>query len=278
MGKRDAASATDRDWEELARRDPYFAVLTDDRYRGEHLSAAARVEFYASGGRHVDTLFADIEAALGETFRPARALDFGCGVGRVLGALAARSGRVVGADVATGMLDEARRHCAVSGLDNVELVRVDDSLGALAGSFDLIHSALVFQHIEVDRGERLLDGLCRRLTPGGVAALHFTTASRVPRWAALLARARRGFRPLHTALNLAAGRDVDYPLMQMNLYDPARLARIAAAAGCEQLAARPWREQHYSGVLLLLRRPPRLSAAPSPSVERLAAHPDGRVD
>jgi len=84
--------------------------------------------------------------------------------------------------------------------------------------------------------------------------LHFATAARVPRWAALLARARRALRPLHAALNLAAGRAAAYPLMAMNVYDTERLLRIAADAGCATLATHPWHEDSYDGVVLFLRR------------------------
>ena len=253
-GRRDAARATNRDWEELGRRDPYFAVLTDEQYRSQRLSAQRRQQFFASGEHHVAALFAAIDAALGVPLRPRRALDFGCGVGRVLGPLAARCERVVGADVAESMLAEARRVCTAAQLANVELVRVDEDLDAVGAGFDLIHAALVFQHVEPRRGERLIAALGARLAPGGVAALHVPTATRVPRWERWLARARRDLRPLHAVLNIAAGRDAGYPLMQMNLYDRARLRAIGARCGALEIGALPWREARYEGVVLLLRR------------------------
>jgi len=161
--KRAAARWADRDWEQLGRRDPYFAVLTDDDYRGDALSPERRQRFFATGEGHVAALFAAVSEVIGEPFRPHRALDFGCGVGRVLGALAARCERVVGADVAASMLAEARRVGAAAGWANVDLVQVDDELAALAGDFDLIHSAMVLQHVETRRGERLAPGTQERL-------------------------------------------------------------------------------------------------------------------
>ena len=56
----------------------------------------------------------------------------------------------------------------------VQLIRSDDELSELSGSFDLIHSAIVFQHIEVVRGRHLFQLLLRHLAPGGIAALHVT--------------------------------------------------------------------------------------------------------
>src|SRR4051812_1141904 len=62
-------------WEELARREPYFSVLTDDRFLSDRIDDAARAAFFATGE-------ADISRLLGD-FRPESALDFGCGVGRL---------------------------------------------------------------------------------------------------------------------------------------------------------------------------------------------------
>jgi len=252
--KRAAARWADRDWEELGRRDPYFAVLTDDDYRRDGLSPELRQRFFATGEGHVATLFAAVGDVLGEPFRPRRALDFGCGVGRVLGALATRCERVVGVDVAESMLAEARRVGIAAGWTNVDLVQVDDDLAALAGEFDLIHSALVLQHVDTRRGERLVGRLCARLAPGGIAALHVPTATRLPRWERWLARLRRDWRPLHAALNVLAGRDAEYPLMQMNLYDRVRLGDLAARHGARELPALPWRDAHFEGFVLLFRK------------------------
>lgn len=249
-----SAAEADRDWEEWARRDPYYAVLTEERFRRRRFDAESRSAFFASGEGHVAAVFAIVERLVDAPFRPARCLDFGCGVGRTLEGLATRCAQVVGADVAASMLDEARRHCAAAGLSNVELVCLGDALAGLRGDFDLIHSALVFQHVERRRGEHLLAALLARLSPQGIAVLHFTTSSRVPLWASLLARARRSLRPLHAALNVATGRDARSPLMSMHVYEEARLLAIAAEQDCEVLARHPQVEDQYAGVILFLRR------------------------
>lgn len=65
----------------------------------------------------------------------ARVLDFGCGIGRVASALAARGAEVTGIDIAPGMIAEARRRAP--GID----FRCGDidALAALdAGGFDLV--------------------------------------------------------------------------------------------------------------------------------------------
>ena len=166
--------STDREWEKWGRQDPYFGVLTCERFRAAQLDTAARAEFFASGHWHAQCVLASCRQYIDSAFTPRRILDFGCGVGRVLIPFAAVAEHVVGVDVSVSMLDEARRNCADLGLANVQLVSSDDDLSQVQGEFDLVHSAIVLQHIEVPRGRSLFRRLIDCLAPGGVAALHLT--------------------------------------------------------------------------------------------------------
>lgn len=248
------SNTTDRDWEELARRDPYFAVLTEEAFRSERITEERREAFFVSGENHVRLVCELIAITLDDWLSADRVLEFGCGVGRMLPAFAARSGSVVGADVSPAMLEEARQNCASRGFSNVEFVCVDETLASIQGSFDLIHSVLVFQHIERERGERILDQLCGRLRPGGIAVLHFATTRSAPRWKSWLAWLRRRLGPLHVLLNLLAGRNSGYPLMQMNAYDPDRLRAITDRAGAVTIDVLPWGRDGSNGMMLMLQR------------------------
>ncbi len=44
---------TDKDWEELSRRNAYFAVLTDPAYAAPELDAATEQQFFATGQEHI---------------------------------------------------------------------------------------------------------------------------------------------------------------------------------------------------------------------------------
>jgi len=244
----------DRDWERFARTEPYWAVLTDGRFRGESLSESAREAFYATGERHVDHVFTALAAINGASGAPDRALDFGCGVGRLLPGLARRCRSVVGADVSPRMVELARDTCRRMELHNAQVVRIDDRLSGLDGEFDFIHSVIVFQHIAPVRGEGIVERLCARLTPGGVGALHFTTAAHERRSALVLAAARDAFRPLHMALNLMRGRPAGQPLMRMHVYSLPRLCAIVERQGCSLLDVSPLPDAAYEGALLWIRR------------------------
>lgn len=170
---------SDEEWEKWGRFEPYYGVITEHRNFRANFDAAAREAFFAVGRTHIEHVLAACRHHLDPGFSPRRALDFGCGVGRVVVPLAALAERVVGADVAESMLVEARRNCAA--LPNVTLVRTDDGLAQLDGiceRFDFIHSYIVFQHIPVARGRRIFAGLVDRLAEGGIATIQLKYADR----------------------------------------------------------------------------------------------------
>lgn len=75
-----------------------------------------------------------------------RALEVACGAMGLLGPLSRRvgpSGSVVGADLSDLMLEEARRFCRESALENVTLVKDDAYNSELTPPFDLVHARFV---------------------------------------------------------------------------------------------------------------------------------------
>jgi SAM-dependent methyltransferase len=165
---------TDAAWEEWGRRDPYFGVITDPRFRRSEFNEHSKQEFFESGKSHVHLLITTIRKHVDPSFAPKAVLEFGCGVGRLLVPFAAIAENVVGLDVSPSMLLEAARNCDERQLSNVQLMPSDDDLSSLTGTFDLVHSFIVFQHIPVGRGRALFGKLLRHIRPGGVGALHLT--------------------------------------------------------------------------------------------------------
>lgn len=166
--------STDRDWEQFGQQDPYWAVLTEEKFRGQHLNTQAIDDFFTSGQRHVEHLFARVRKQLDPDFAPQTALDFGCGVGRLVLPLAQRCERVVGVDISPSMLAEAKRNCDRHEIRNCHFVQSDDRLSGVSEQFDLVHSTIVFQHIPPARGRKLFTRLVELLGPGGAGVLHLT--------------------------------------------------------------------------------------------------------
>src|SRR5947209_17933670 len=201
------------DWNTLGETQPYFAVLTEDRFLRQHMSDADRDAFFASGEADIDKIFDLIDCA------PKSALDFGCGVGRLTRALVKRVDRVAGVDAAESMLRIAR--------ENVPNATFSTALPD--ERFDLIVSLLVFQHIPVRRGEALLGELLDHLD--GVAALHFTfrRPGSFVRRIARRVRARVPF--VHRLVQRIRG-ERKLPYMQLNPYDLDRVLAIMRSHGC----------------------------------------------
>jgi SAM-dependent methyltransferase len=167
-------TTTDIAWEEWGRRDPYYGVITDPKFRRSQMDGPAKREFFESGESHVHGVLTTIRKHIDPEFAPRRVLDFGCGVGRLLIPFAKTAEEAVGLDVSASMLQEAQRNCDEHGLSNVRLLSSDDLLSNLTGSFDLIHSCIVFQHIPAERGRSIFSKLLQRIRPGGIGAIHLT--------------------------------------------------------------------------------------------------------
>lgn len=225
------------DWEALGRQEPYFGVLTERRFLRENLSPEGLRDFFASGEAEVEHLFRVIRGTVRQSFAPQSALDFGCGVGRLTLPLARRVARVVGVDVAQNMLDLAALHCREAGLENVRFeLNHDELLGLEARSFDLVCSLIVFQHISVPRGERLLARLLQATRPGGVCVVHVTYYRRGGRLRRLARAARARVPLLHRLAAALEGRRDRLPYMQMNEYSLNRVFAQLSVLGFRQAA------------------------------------------
>jgi 2-polyprenyl-3-methyl-5-hydroxy-6-metoxy-1,4-benzoquinol methylase len=134
-----------RDWEDLGRVDPLWAIAsTPGRRQGGWDDNA-----FMDGGRRKCRRIVRWLDALGAPATRQRALDFGCGVGRVTIPLADHFGEVVGIDIAPTMIQQARSRAAATGQRNVAfLLNQDDDLRMLADErFDLVFTSLVLQHL-----------------------------------------------------------------------------------------------------------------------------------
>jgi SAM-dependent methyltransferase len=100
--------------------------------------------------------------------RPGRALDFGCGVGRLTQALAGKFSECDGVDIAPSMIARANElnrfgnRCRYHVNDRNDLALFGDDV------FDLIYSDIVLQHIPPEFGAAYIRDFTGVLAPGGV--------------------------------------------------------------------------------------------------------------
>lgn len=240
------------DWEGLGSTDPYWTVLTHEKFHASRLDDAARGEFFQSGEEHLDWVMQTVHEKLSAAFEPTRALDFGCGVGRVLIPLARRT-PAVGVDVASSMLAEARKNLDQRGL-NADLVIGDDALSQVTGEFDFIHSYIVLQHIPPARGERIVKALLERLEPGGIAVLHVTYALGFSTRQRLFRSARLRAPFIGRVWNVLKRRAASTPYFEVYEYDVRSVLDLLLGAGCAELYATLTDHGGVRGVCLFTRK------------------------
>jgi SAM-dependent methyltransferase len=149
-------------WNAFGEEDPFWAVLTHEDKRGNRWRVD---EFFATGVAEIAAVMADIES-LGLVVPRGRALDFGCGVGRLTQALVPHFREVWGIDIAPSMIELAQKLCPhtcrfiLNTSERLEEIP-DDSI-------DLIYSSIVLQHIEPRYAKDYLAEFLRVLTPSGL--------------------------------------------------------------------------------------------------------------
>jgi len=132
-----------RHWNAFGKTDPLWAIIALPDKKGNKWDMD---EFFDRGEAEIGSVMA-YARQLPVSFRSRRALDFGCGVGRLTQALTARFDELVGVDVAPSMIRLARRYnrhgrrCryVVNGEDNLRLFPSDH--------FDFVYSNMVLQHM-----------------------------------------------------------------------------------------------------------------------------------
>jgi 2-polyprenyl-3-methyl-5-hydroxy-6-metoxy-1,4-benzoquinol methylase len=209
---------TDRDWERWGATDPYFGVLSREKYRSTKLDLSAKKDFFASGEAHVNRVIQTIRESFDPDFAPMSALDFGCGVGRLIIPLSRFVNEVVGMDISPSMLAEAKRNCESQNARNVTLVQSGDP-SRVQGQFDLVHSYIVLQHIAWRRGLAILQQLADRVAPGGYLAVQVLNQCHASRMVRFLVGLRYAFPPANWLRNLIRKRRIFEPAMQLHAYD-----------------------------------------------------------
>jgi cyclopropane fatty-acyl-phospholipid synthase-like methyltransferase len=166
-------------WEYFGKNDPYFAVNSISEMRTETSIRTSSALFRGRRSVCRENL-EEIEEHFVPHFRPRRALDFGCGVGRLTIPIARRSGQTVGVDISAKMLEVAEQNARNFELDNLQFIKGDDRILKVTGEFrfyPLIYR--FFQHIKPTIGEPIFRRMIEMLVEGGIGVVQFTYANSV---------------------------------------------------------------------------------------------------
>ena len=193
----DSTGSSQQYWDTHAAADPLWTVLAFPDKSGGRWSLH---EFMRTGEREIALLFhrfGELQLRLPQR----RALDFGCGVGRLTQALARRHERVLGADISPVMIDLARRLNRYP--DRAEYICTSTTgLEPLRdASFDCIYSNIVLQHVAPEISVHYLNEFFRLLEPNGLLVFQLPSHRDSPRDAEIKAMPDGAYRG---AIELAA--------------------------------------------------------------------------
>lgn len=150
-------------WEALARSDPLWAVLSHPDKRARQWKIE---EFLRTGEEFIDLVLDRAEAS-GMSIRRGLAVDFGCGVGRLTGALGKHFGQVVGIDVSETMVRIARDLHKDKPNVRFELNRRADLRLIASRKADFVCSHITLQHLRPSLAEAYIKELFRIVRRGG---------------------------------------------------------------------------------------------------------------
>ena len=158
-------------WTQLGQDDPLWAILSAPDKRGGRWDPE---QFFAAGEAEIGI----VDRYCAELARPQQrrfAVDFGCGVGRLSRALAARYTHVLGVDIAPSMLAQARRlHANVDNLRFVENAK--NRLDFIAdGSVDFVYSVITLHHMPAALQLAYIGEFMRIVAPGGLVAFQIAS-------------------------------------------------------------------------------------------------------
>ena len=165
-----------QNWNKLGETDPLWAVLTHASKKGNRWETK---EFFETGEAHVGHTLGRL-GQLGVSLGRKKALDFGCGVGRLSQALCRYFDEVIGADIAPSMIEHASAlnrygdKCRYIVNESAELESMD------SGEFDLVYSQLVLQHMRPVHARVYIQEFFRVLRVGGVTVFQIPSVRLAP--------------------------------------------------------------------------------------------------
>lgn len=135
-------SSSPNRWERFASEDAEYYIYTAPGV--DFATADGQALFRQSGRDDVEQIFREAQAYLNGFDR---AIEIGCGVGRLAVPMADRFAEVIGVDIAPTMISKLGEFSRAAGAPNVRGFLAHEKWSD-QGSADLVYSLIVFQHIE----------------------------------------------------------------------------------------------------------------------------------
>lgn len=227
---------SDKAWKTIGKDNPYYGVITEDRFKTENLNDDSKRAFFQTGEEYVDRVFNTIHKHFNPNFAPKHILDFGCGTGRLALAFAKKAIRVDAVDISMGMLAEAQENAKQAGVHNVNFHLSDDALSQIeAHTYDLVNTYIVLQHINVNRGYTYIERMIRMLNKDGIGVIQVIFSNKKSRTIKFASYFRYRIPFLNPIFNVLKSKKAGEPLMQMNSYNMNKLLDQMHSLGVENI-------------------------------------------
>jgi len=241
-------AALRNDWEHLAGRDAFGAILTDPAKVGGRWSVA---EFMTTGDVEIETIIRHLATINHPPDFGGAALDFGCGVGRLTQPMARRFKSTIGVDISAQMIQIAE---SLNQIESCNYVAAAESeLPFDDDSFSFIYSNIVLQHIPREYSVRYLLEFERLLRPGGILVFGVQDRFAAPDFRSRMIRFRQVLRirsRLHAALGHANGEMQMHCLPENAIRGAFKLAKVVDVQFTNTAA------KDFNGQLEYLNQPP----------------------
>lgn len=156
-------------WEDKAKINPLFAVMSDDIFKesGVEFTEEQLAVFYEQGERFWKRWLQSLGWDKYDLSQ-LKIMEYGCGMGRIINQAAIVGFKSTGVDISASQLDFARKFCPNANkidfllLDNSGRIPIPDE------SFDIVYSYAVLQHIKESSAlKKAIGEICRTVKKGG---------------------------------------------------------------------------------------------------------------
>ena len=151
-------------WDKFGQLDPFWAVLSLNNKKGNKWESD---KFFKTGQEEIERLINSVENSGIELSRK-KALDFGCGVGRLTQALAQYFYEVYGVDISPSMLNLAHKYNSYGQKCQYFLNDTDNLKLFKDNQFDFIYSNITLQHMKPIYSQKYIKEFFRVLSPQGL--------------------------------------------------------------------------------------------------------------
>jgi len=205
-----------KNWEEFGRKDALYAILSHKSKKGNKWDEK---EFFDTGVEEIQRIL-DLCDKSGCKINYNKALDFGCGAGRLTQALSKHFQEVIGVDISFPMINLACKHnkfgnkCKyiVNTKDNLELFS--------SNTFDFILTLIVLQHIPPKIARNYICEFMRILNKDGILVFQLPYAYKKPINSLTKALCKK-------ILNITS----IIPVMEINCINKAEVVRLIEESG-----------------------------------------------